>query len=110
MVWGAGGLGPSTQRSAQPSKQHRPLAGQSESQVSEHQVSVSIIVITLTRVPLSRAPAVAHGPGALLGALVARGRALAHVAVGPGPVSPEGALGRGVEAGGGVAVNIEPGK
>merc|ERR1719350_674997 len=60
------------------------------------------------RVPLSRAPAVAHGPGALLGALVARCGALAHVAVGPGPVRPEGALGRGVEAGGGVAVNIEP--
>merc|ERR1719350_283391 len=60
------------------------------------------------RVPLSRAPAVAHGTGALLRALVARGGALAHVAVGPGPVSPEGALGRGVEAGGGVAVNIEP--
>ena len=64
----------------------------------------------LTRVPLSRAPAVAHGPCALLRALVAGGGALTHVAVGPGPVSPEGALGRGVEAGGGVAVNIEPGK
>ena len=100
-------MGPSTHRSAQPSKQHRPFAGQSEkSTVSHHFVAVSADF--LTRVALSRAPAVAHGPGALLRTLVGGGGALPHVAVGPGPVSPEGALRGGVEAGGGVAVNIEP--
>lgn len=78
--------------------------------MSQHICLLIPISSPLTRVALSRAPAVAHGPGALLRTLVGGGGALPHVAVGPGPVSPEGALGGGVEAGGGVAVNIEPEK
>ena len=78
--------------------------------MSQHICLLISISSPLTRVALSRAPAVAHGPGALLRTLVGGGGALPHVAVGPGPVSPEGALGGGVEAGGGVAINIEPGK
>ena len=51
---GGGGLGPSTHRSAQPSKQHRPLAGQSESKsiVPHHFVAVSSDLIS----PVSRCP------------------------------------------------------
>ena len=49
---GGGGVGPSTQVSAQPSKQQRPLSGQSRSKVNDN-VDVVVVVVRRTDLYLS---------------------------------------------------------
>ena len=101
---GGGGVGPSTQVSAQPSKQQRPLLGQSEGN-ERLPLYICLLLPGLTCVSLARTPAVTHGPLALR---LSRGSALQLRTTGTTGDS-ECSLHTSVEFNGGGAVNIEPG-
>ena len=101
---GGGGVGPSTQVSAQPSKQQRPLSGQSEGN-ERLPFYICLLLPGLTCVSLARTPAVTHGP---LAFLLSRGGALQLRTTGTTGDS-ECSLHTSVEFSGGGAVNIEPG-
>ena len=101
---GGEGVGPSTQVSAQPSKQQRPLLGQSEGN-ERLPLNICLLLPGLTCVSLARTPAVTHGP---LAFLLSRGGALQLRTTGTTGDS-ECSLHTSVEFNGGGAVNIEPG-